>query len=126
MGRWGSAQARMRQCSGAPRSQGRLDELADSQQAATVQIRMLDVFEWAIVGLVLWIVALPITLSIFFVLTIVPPSQVNIWMVLAGLLGGGVITGMMILGCKTFSGKWPWEYVYPRQEPQKDSKPPKP
>lgn len=88
-------------------------------------MRGLDYFEWAIVGLVLWIVALPMTLSIFFVVTIVPPSKVTIWMIVGGFLGGAAITVMMILGCKMISRKWPWDYVYPRTKPLKDSKPAK-
>lgn len=86
---------------------------------------MLDYFEWAVIGLVLWIVALPFTLSIFFIITIVPPEKVTIWMVIGGFAGGGLITGLMILGCKGISKKWPWEYVYPRPKPPRDSKPPK-
>ena len=86
---------------------------------------MLDVFEWAIIGLVLWIVALPMTLSIFFVITIFPPEEVNIWLITGGFFLGALVTGSMVLGCKMVSGKWPWEYVYPRPEPRKDSKSPK-
>ena len=81
--------------------------------------RKLDYYEWLIVGLVLWIVALPFTLSIFFVITIVPRSELTVWMIVVGFLGGALVTGMMIVGCRVVSGKWPWEYVYPQQEPPK-------
>ena len=89
-------------------------------------MRMLNIFDWAMIGVILWIVALPFTLGMFVVFTVFPASErSNIWVITGGFFVGALVTGMMILGCKMVSRRWPWEHAYPDPKPPKDSKPPK-
>jgi hypothetical protein len=89
-------------------------------------MRKLNYFDWAMIGVTLWFVALPFTLGFSVVLTIFPASErSNIWVITGGCFLGTLITGMMILGCKMILGRWPWEYAYTTPERPEDSKPPK-
>ncbi len=87
-----------------------------------------DIFVWAcVIGIVLWIIAFPFTLTIFFFFMAFPRTEQNgVWLLTGGLVTGALLNILMIVGWRAILGKWPWQYFEPWLRSSPNSKPGKP
>ncbi len=91
-------------------------------------MRLFDVFVWScVIGMALWIVAFPFTLTIFFFFMVFPRTEGNaVWLLTGGIVTGFLVNVLMIVGCKAILGKWPWQYLDPWTRSSADSRARKP
>jgi len=86
-------------------------------------MQTFDVFVWAcVIGIALWIIAFPFTLTIFFFFMVFPRTDQNgVWLLTGGIVSGVLVNMMMIAGCKAILKKWPWQFLDPLPRSSADS-----